>query len=98
MFVICINQSINSRNGNRFPLTVKYRGARKIEHIKKSHRCKASEQFISQYINKMNKTCKVCQNIKPFEGSIKLNVPRKHLGRAAKELCRRLDFDSSQKF
>lgn len=47
----------------------------------------AFEQFISQYINEMNKTCKVCQNIKPFKGSIKLHVSRKHSGRAAKEFA-----------
>jgi predicted solute-binding protein len=35
---------------------------RKIEHIKRSHRREASKQFISQYIVKMNKTCKVCQS------------------------------------
>jgi hypothetical protein len=60
---------------------------RKIEHIKRNHRREASEQFILQYINEMNKTCKVCQNTKPFKESIKLHVPQKHLGRVAKEFA-----------
>jgi hypothetical protein len=60
---------------------------RKIEHIKRSHRREASEQFVSLYIVQMNKTCQVCQNTKPFNASIKLHVSRKHLGRAAKEFA-----------
>jgi hypothetical protein len=58
---------------------------RKTEHIKKSHRHEASKQFISLYINKMNKTCQVCQSIKPFKESLKLHVSREQLGRATKE-------------
>jgi hypothetical protein len=47
--------------------------ARKMEHIKRSHRREASMQFMFRYINKMNKTCQVYQNTKPFKGSIKLH-------------------------
>ena len=65
---------------------------RKIEHIKGNHRREASEQFISQYINEMNKTCEVCQSTKSFKGSIKLHVSRKHLGRAAKEFAPTFSF------
>ncbi len=60
---------------------------RKIEHIKRSHRHEASEQFVSQHIDGITKTCQVCQNTKSFKGSIKLHVSRKHLGRAAKEFA-----------
>ena len=38
----------------------------KLEHIKRSHRREASEQFSSLYNVEMNKTCKVCQNTRPF--------------------------------
>ena len=52
---------------------------RKIEHIKRSHRHLAYEQFISLYIDEINKVCQICQNTKALPGSIKLHVLRKHL-------------------
>ena len=59
----------------------------KLEHIKRSHRREASEQFASLYNVEMNKTCKVCQNTRPFKGSIKLHGSWKHLDRAAKDFA-----------
>ena len=60
---------------------------RKIEHIKKSHRLQAYNQFRSLYIDEINKACQICHNIKPLSGKIELHILQKHLGRAAKEFA-----------
>jgi hypothetical protein len=64
-----------------------YTGRRKLEHIKRSHRPEAYDQFISIHIDTMNKICQVCQNTRPLAEDIKLHVSRKHLGKAAKEFA-----------
>jgi hypothetical protein len=62
-----------------------------MEHIK-SHRREASMQFMFRYINKMNKTCQVCQN-KAVQRKYKITcIMKKHLGRAPKEFMHTFRF------
>jgi hypothetical protein len=63
-----------------------YTGNRKIDHVKRSHRIPAYEQFESVYIR--GQLCDVCDGY--FEGNVARHIGKKHLGRAAKEFVEAL--------